>query len=90
MQPSEAQVLRFDARGRLRHRSAGRRLLRALLTARDERDERIWTLERLARACGASVNALHALASGLHREPTLRLAAALHDLGVDWRSWLVP
>jgi transcriptional regulator with XRE-family HTH domain len=59
-----------------------------LLEARDDRGARVWTLDRIARKTHASVNAIHSLAAGLSREPTLRVLAALHDLGIDWRSWL--
>jgi transcriptional regulator with XRE-family HTH domain len=78
----------FDGAGRVVYTSAGRRLLAAMLAARDETGFRVWTLERLSRETRASVNAIHSLANGLSREPSLRTLAALHDLGIDWRSWL--
>jgi hypothetical protein len=81
---------RIDAMGRLVYTSAGRRALVALLGARDPSGARVWTLGSLAAETHASVNAIHSLATGLTREPSLRLAAALHDLGLDWRSWLQP
>jgi transcriptional regulator with XRE-family HTH domain len=73
--------------GRLVYESAGHRRLRGLLKARDERGRRVWTLERLAKKAGVSVNAIHSLACGVTKEPSLHLARALHALGVDWESW---
>jgi hypothetical protein len=86
-----ARPHRIDAQGRRVYTSAGRRLLAALLEARDEHGRRVWTLARLSERVGASVQTLSALSLGLHRMPSLEVAIDLEDLaGVNVRSWRQP